>query len=824
MTPALPCTPGVASDAGQVTNNRWQNTRNQPDLTWVAPADLGCGGIAGYRVYWGSNSAGTVTTTPITRTTYRPPVVADPSVSYLRLQAVDRTGNASDWTTSFVYRYDAKTPGAPGRAVELNGAANNIWQRKVNAPEFAWPAATDIGSGIAGYNIYWGIDPTGEATRFSATAGFVPVTVTLPSTYYLRARSRDNAGNNGVWTTIFTFRYDATPPGNPTAVMEAGGVTNNRWQNRVSDPNFTWTAASDAASGLSGYRVYWGPDPAGTATRWLGVSAFDPPAVTSPSVNYLRLQPWDKAGNAGNWITAFTFRFDIDRPGLPSGAVETHGVADGVWQNAVRAPSLTWLPVTDAGSGTAGYRVYWGPTVDGTSAAWRPTAVFTPTALTTAGTFFLRAQAVDAAANAGDWMTLFTFRYDATPPAQPSLVQEQGGAQSGVCQRTVVDPRFTWPVVNDLHSGLSGYRVYWGSDPAGACADTTVDPAFDPPALSGSATLHLRLQSFDAVGNASACVTRFTFCYDGDSPSAPTNATEDGGAPNGVWQKAVARPRFRWQPAPKPGSDLAGYYVYWGADPAGIGATRVVTATYVPTTTVTTGAYAYYLRAQAVDRTGNRGPWTDLFTFLFDNTPPPLPTDVHETGGAPNDVWQNTISVPAFAWSQVNDLGSGITNYRFYWGTSASGTTTPWVAATTSYDPPPLASPGVYYLRMQTQDAVGSTSPWATVFTFRYDGIAPGVARNAVEGSSAPNGIWQNAWADPNFTWTAASDAGGSQIERYAVYWGPDPLAITPTLWVTTTAFNPPLVLNPSANYLRVQALDKAGNPGPWAAPVRLPV
>lgn len=67
----------------------------------------------------------------------------------------------------------------------------------------------------------------------------------------------------------------------------------------------TWTAASDRASGVAGYRIYLGSDPNGVSD-WYSTS----PSVALPALSagtqFLRLQALDYAGNASAWLTLGT--------------------------------------------------------------------------------------------------------------------------------------------------------------------------------------------------------------------------------------------------------------------------------------------------------------------------------------------------------------------------------------------------------------------------------------------------------------------------------------------------------------------------------------
>jgi Peptidase family M23 len=70
-----------------------------------------------------------------------------------------------------------------------------------------WSAATDNGSGVAGYHVYIGADQNGESDWF-APAPQVKAPGLAPGTYLLRVQPLDYAGNVGTWATV--GRIDVT--------------------------------------------------------------------------------------------------------------------------------------------------------------------------------------------------------------------------------------------------------------------------------------------------------------------------------------------------------------------------------------------------------------------------------------------------------------------------------------------------------------------------------------------------------------------------------------------------------------------------------------
>lgn len=88
--------------------------------------------------------------------------------------------------------------------------------------------------------------------------------------------------------------------------------------------------------------------------------------------------------------------------------------------------------------------------------------------------------------------------FDATPPAAPAPI-----AELRVAPGAVVVP---WQPAADASSGVAGYRVYIGADPAGTSDWYTPDPVVKTPPLTPGSYL-VRVQALDKAGNTSAWAT-----------------------------------------------------------------------------------------------------------------------------------------------------------------------------------------------------------------------------------------------------------------------------------------------------------------------------
>lgn len=218
---------------------------------------------------------------------------------------------------------------------------------------------------------------------------------------------------------------DRIPPSTPAApATESHGVSDGAWT-AISDPSFAWTACTDeGGSGLAGYNVYWGTDPAATSGVLQVETSYLPAAFTPPgaATYYLRVQSKDGAGNTSPWVTLFTYRYDSVAP-LASGVItEGHGVQSDVIQGTVYAPSFAWEPGTETDSSIQSYQVYWGSDPNASQPLETPVLAaeergFTPESVLISGSYYLRVFARDAAGNLSPASDPFVFRYQGTAPA-----------------------------------------------------------------------------------------------------------------------------------------------------------------------------------------------------------------------------------------------------------------------------------------------------------------------------------------------------------------------------------------------------------------------
>jgi hypothetical protein len=279
-------------------------------------------------------------------------------------------------------------------------------------------------------------------------------------------------------------------------------------------------------------------------------------------------------------------------------------------------------------------------------------------------------------------------------------------------------------------------------------------------------------------------------------------------------------PRFRWDAASDSGSGLAGYYVavddwtpegsygndWWVGN---------VTAYTVP------GALPegqHHFAVTSKDNAGNVNPTNTnvqgdapYYSFYVDVAPPSTPQlTVSGSGcsGVPNNVWQNTCNAPVLSWSASDGNGSGVKDYRYYWGASASGAPDT-VTTDTTFTPGAIAPADGHasmYLNVTARDQLDHESGRAS-FGVRYDGATPTVTLRINDGAATTNQV--NVRLD-----LAASDVGSGVSEmRFSdssLTWSDwEPYAESKS-WTLPA-------LDRRAHTIYVQVRDRAGNESPVA-------
>lgn len=178
----------------------------------------------------------------------------------------------------------------------------------IKAPEVAFQSAAQPGQwyttdqriefvvawGGGGLSQAWNREPPGDAPMFArVTDGYAQIADAGEGMHTLKVRAWGPDGR----VTLAEFGpigYDVTPPSAPAPFGDlsapAGPVA------------LQWQPASDAHSGVKGYRIYVGANPEGTSD-WFTAEPAVKTEPLAPGRYLVRVQALDVAGNAGAWIT-----------------------------------------------------------------------------------------------------------------------------------------------------------------------------------------------------------------------------------------------------------------------------------------------------------------------------------------------------------------------------------------------------------------------------------------------------------------------------------------------------------------------------------------
>lgn len=216
-----------------------------------------------------------------------------------------------------------------------------------------WTAATDNvgGSGIAGYNVYTVAGSPEVETEIGVVTdpAFTAINLTQDTTYKLRVKARDNAGNYSTGKTVTqktTVAADTTAPTPPTSLAATSTTS--------SGTTLGWVAGTDAGSGVKGYNVY-----KVVGTTDTPISTGTPSGVSFPVTGLTASTPYtfkvETEDNSGNKSTKTSVDVTTSAP-----AGDT---TDPTKPTNLKAPAksdttvkLSWTASTDTGgSGLDGY-------------------------------------------------------------------------------------------------------------------------------------------------------------------------------------------------------------------------------------------------------------------------------------------------------------------------------------------------------------------------------------------------------------------------------------------------------------------------------------
>ncbi len=330
-----------------------------------------------------------------------------------------------------------------------------------------------------------------------------------------------------------TARVSVVPTGGDTVVPAAFTIMANR--TAATSLTMTWTASSDAGSGLAGYRVMAdSTTPVAFAAPDAGqVSATIPSTTTTVKVDAV-----DAAGNVRS-SNVVTLR---SAPGGGSGTSDTTPPTAPVVNTPTTyarttSPVWSWTASTDDESPVVAYRLYAGGVAIGVV---RGSVTSVLVRLADRSTTTLGVSAVNAAGLASDVSTT-TVTVDARPPAAPTKLA-----------RVAATGQVTWngPTLPDTGTPVR-YEITVDGEVVESVAGTTSTYA----APAGAHTW--KVAAVDAAGNRSVAV-RLLAVVDTTPPPAPevSLVVRPGAEPDLAGSRSVT---LTWQPVAEGDGNLAGY-------------------------------------------------------------------------------------------------------------------------------------------------------------------------------------------------------------------------------------------------------------------------
>lgn len=422
---------------------------------------------------------------------------------------------------------DLDDPTNPSSLTSLSASGGssittNTWYTH-SAPYFSWSGAGDgDGSGVSGYYVYFGTNNTADpetAGSFQVGTTYTASSLSSGQTYYLRIATKDVAGNVASVWDAFTYKYDASAPTNPSALVVApAGYT------QTNDYTFTWTAGSDAASGLAGYQ-YKTATPSGTLADWSSTTSATsinlPGAAYQMDTNIFYLRAIDNAGNTSTPMT-INYYFAGDGPSEPQFLQATPAT------NTTNSFAFSWqAPTTFSGDEvdlTYCYTVNTLPTADScTFTSAGATSLSASSFATQVGlnTFYLVAKnpADLGGAIAYSNYASVTFTANTSAPGIPLNIDVADiSIKSSSNWRLTV----SWAAPTDVGSGVSSYKIFRSTDDTTYTEiATTTGTAYVDTGLS-QIDYYYKVKACDSVANCGAYTAAVTMLPTGKYTEAAT--------------------------------------------------------------------------------------------------------------------------------------------------------------------------------------------------------------------------------------------------------------------------------------------------------------
>jgi immune inhibitor A len=620
-------------------------------------------------------------------------------------------------------------------------------------------------------------------------------------------------------TMIFDVTLGNQAPNAPAPTSPA----DSSWTG-LSRPVLGWSFSDpDGGEFQTGYRVQLDDDSGFGSVNW------DSGDVTSGSVSctvgnplsegrwYWHVRTRDSGGLWGpyNTATVRSVRIDLSAPVAPIGPTST----PSGW-TSTNSFSVNWTIPSE--SGTSGivtgtyYKLDTAPTgpTDGTWTTSKPLSGIT---VSGSGSHTIYLWLLDNVGNVNHANRASTTLYfDNVVPLNPTSLTSSTHTVSRWSNSSVIQVQ--WSGASDVHSGVDGFSFLWDGNPATLpdtvkdCEETIASNSSGPRA---DGTYYFHIRTVDNTGNwAGSAIHIGPFWIDLTSPKGVDGASSSSHQ-TGVWSSLNVI-TVAWSGASDgTGSGVGGYSIVWDSETGTVpDDTTDVTTTTVNSPPLADGSgYYFHIRVRDAVYNWNASAF-HLGPFHIDTTPPQNPSDFAVVSNNTIDVWSGNRIIEV-RWSGFSDAGSGVSGFSVLLDSSPESL--PALAKTHDAGRPFSESArlptGQYYLHVRTQDFAGNWNASALhIGPFKVDADAPSAVAASDEGDFSCSPML-------NWSWNEAAD-GQSGVAGYFVSLGSAAGAdnILRGVWTETTAFSLSGAQDGRSYFLRVMAVDRAGNMGEWGA------
>lgn len=566
-------------------------------------------------------------------------------------------------------------------------------------------------------------------------------------------------------------------------------------------PNFSWTAASDADSGLATnpYEVSWSQasDFSGAVTRRTSATSYElseSDALASNGVWYVRVRALDKVGNWSDYVST-QFVFDNTAPVFSSSLTVDSPTSESL-------QTWSWGAATDNLS-TVSYA--WRMTDAANSEVGSGTLTDTEQYASnlTEGTWHFYLKAIDGYGNESAEQTA-TLVVDLSAPAIIADFSAQG-AISDPEGDMVADstPTLEWSAAVDA-SDLAdpAYDLRFGTSSSYASSSaliSTNELSYQLPEALADGIYYFWVSATDVLGHQSE--SRSLKLYvDTTAPTVPefnTNIVP-------IYTKYTTW-NIPWLiPTDETlGEKVLSFRLERSLDPSFPSeSTRV---SNVPQTVANNYPIAYmdsasvdatyYYRLQASDYVGNTSDWSETTFVLLDRSAPATPTGVALQEGAASSETRPTLQWDA---NQEDTL-----TYTVAWSQSATFSDSVQTTELTesSFRPSSALAEGQWYFRVLSTDLAENQSAWSDTVSILIDTTAP--TAPGLPSTTSPTNQSSQQWL-----WTAGSDNNSN----FSYTWRITDAEGNETSAGTTSDTELTTELSEGTWYFYITTIDVAGN------------